>query len=308
VQVPIPDCVFHLTYASKWHLTMLSPFMVAVSVVIYSCLMGCMRLIWNRLRARSRKMSDRLIARLPKLSEDDDGDEDEQRSTDGWSQPEPEPEALHQTSHIDGVSRPASPSLQGNGPTHDGNYPIGVGASRPSSPIARTGRSPEVQRNLQPDQSQSSLSLQERLQGGGSETDAVTFGEVISAPRMWINVQKSVLAYLMIGYVFLAGTALEPLACEQNVDGKSYMRTEPTIQCTMCHLNETLEPMLDKHHHVRYRTLRTESIVWASLYGLGSPLLFFIVLYSHREVLKKNEFQNGFGFLSTKMREEFYFW
>ena len=108
----------------------------------------------------------------------------------------------------------------------------------------------------------------------------------------------------MVGNVFLSGTALEPLACQQNVDGSSTMTSAPHIKCTLCPLpsNSTFA------WYDEYQSLHTQAIVCTTLYGLGSPLLFFTVLYTHRHVLKKNEFQNGFGFLSTKMREEYYFW
>jgi hypothetical protein len=111
----------------------------------------------------------------------------------------------------------------------------------------------------------------------------------------------------MIGNIFLSRTALEPLACHQNVDGSYQMAAAP-IMCNRCPSNSTLTTSSVFGGMDEYRSLRKKAIVCATLYGLGSPLLFFGVLYSHRDVLKKNQFQNGFGFLTTKMREEYYFW
>jgi hypothetical protein len=112
----------------------------------------------------------------------------------------------------------------------------------------------------------------------------------ISDASMWMNVQKVVLGYLMIGYVFLSGTALDPLSCAPDGDGdpRLYMGADPSQECDLC----------DKE----YNSLRIQAIVLATLYGFGPPLIFVVVLYSHRDMLKKNEFQAGFGFLSTKMR------
>ncbi len=322
--VPNPDCVVHLSYPTKWHLTMASPFLVAITVVIYSCITSCLRLIWNRVRVRSGTISGHLEARLPKLL--DDHDEDGSHYTNSFeTEPEPEP-ALR--GRMDSVSRPASPDhSRWTDPAGEDSFTtLGRGgSSRPASPIQRTGLSEYSQdwvafQHASSQAPQVQLTLDSRLQGG-SKIETATCSDLISAPKMWINVQKAVLGYLMIGYVFLAGTALEPLACLTNVDGKSYMRNEPEIQCTWCKDNASeivvwstasdaqgtnhTEP---KSKTMYYTTLRTEAIIWSTLYGIGSPLLFFVVLYSHRDVLKKNEFQNGFGFLSTKMREEYYFW
>ena len=48
----------------------------------------------------------------------------------------------------------------------------------------------------------------------------------------------------------------------------------------------------------------------STVYGLGSPFLFFIVLFNSKRKgrLKTNEFAAAYGFLSTKMREEHYAW
>jgi hypothetical protein len=108
------------------------------------------------------------------------------------------------------------------------------------------------------------------------------------------NIQRLVLGYLMVGYIFLAQTSLEPLSCQYNLDGRRYMKSAPGIECSLC--NKT------------YKSLYYKAFIGATVYGLGSPLLFFVILYTHRDRLKTNEFTTGYGFLAAKMREEHYIW
>jgi hypothetical protein len=100
--------------------------------------------------------------------------------------------------------------------------------------------------------------------------------------------------YLMVGYLFLAGTALEPLACVTQPNGKQYISKNPDTPCDWCNPD--------------YARLASWAYVCFSLYGLGIPLLFFFILSSNREKLHTQEFGRSFGFLSTKMRVEFYWW
>ena len=45
-----------------------------------------------------------------------------------------------------------------------------------------------------------------------------------------------------------------------------------------------------------------------AIYGIGTPILFGIILFSHRDTLQTNEFTKSFGFLSTKMQSSFFWW
>lgn len=109
---------------------------------------------------------------------------------------------------------------------------------------------------------------------------------------------------LMIGYVFLARSALEPLSCKTTLDGTEYIKAGAAtdIQCSWC------ETSGDAVRILSYRSLATLAIVFYTIYGLGTPLLFSIILISNRNRLHTNRFMSGFGFLSSKMREETYWW
>jgi hypothetical protein len=102
--------------------------------------------------------------------------------------------------------------------------------------------------------------------------------------------QRVILGYMMIGYIFLAGTALEPFSCVKDISGKRFIHAEPSIECNWCDTD--------------YRHLASFAIVWFTLYGFGTPILFYLILYSNEDKLKTKQFMDGFGFLSTKMNEE----
>ena len=57
---------------------------------------------------------------------------------------------------------------------------------------------------------------------------------------------------------------------------------------------------------IDYKHLFILGWVFSALYGLGIPILFFCIMYSNREKIKHHEYTEQFGFLSTKMREDFY--
>ena len=50
------------------------------------------------------------------------------------------------------------------------------------------------------------------------------------------------------------------------------------------------------------------SIAAFTLYGFGTPVLFGVILWSHREDLQSNTFVKRFGFLVTKMKTEYFWW
>ena len=57
---------------------------------------------------------------------------------------------------------------------------------------------------------------------------------------------------------------------------------------------------------IRYQDLFILGCLFSALYGLGVPILFFCIMYYNREQIKHHEYTEKFGFLSTKMREDFY--
>ena len=46
--------------------------------------------------------------------------------------------------------------------------------------------------------------------------------------------------------------------------------------------------------------------MFSAFYGFGIPLLFFCIMYSNRDKIKHHKYTERYGFLSTKMREDFY--
>ena len=92
------------------------------------------------------------------------------------------------------------------------------------------------------------------------------------------------LQYLMIGYIFLARTALEPLSCAANLDGKKYIATASAadIECSWCHTQA------DDQRMMSYRTLASLAVVAYTVYGLGTPLLFLLILTTNKLQLHTN--------------------
>lgn len=239
---------------------MLSPFMLAIGVIVYNFVLACSMAIWSRVQLCMHGISTRMEEKLPELL-DHDGEASALVSQGGRDL-----SPSNATEQPDSASTLSGLAVQGNGAPDDGRRGKGAG-------------------------------------------------------RTWVNVQKIVLGYLMVGNIFLSGTALQPLSCQQNVDG-SWEMTTAAIKCDLCpsdtatlsSSNSTTSTLESSSNSTwwntldEYKSLHKQAIVCSTLYGLGSPLLFFTVLYSHRHVLKKNEFQNAFGFLSSKMREEFYYW
>ena len=66
--------------------------------------------------------------------------------------------------------------------------------------------------------------------------------------------------------VFLAKTALEPLSCRVQLNGKSYITTAAAadIECSWCHTDA------DDQRILSYRSLASLAVVAYSVYGLGS--------------------------------------
>jgi hypothetical protein len=64
---------------------------------------------------------------------------------------------------------------------------------------------------------------------GQSSPEKSTAGRLID--RIWYFF----LVYLMVGYVFIVSSALEPWSCKQDLDGRMHMKAEPSIECQWCH-------------------------------------------------------------------------
>eukprot|EP01047_Picozoa_sp_COSAG01_P041947 COSAG01_NODE_3634_length_5845_cov_2.576227_2_plen_610_part_00 len=155
--------------------------------------------------------------------------------------------------------------------------------------------------------------------------------------RIW----STNLVFLMVGYVFLVSTSLEPMSCIQDLNKKWYMIAHTQQQCNWCESSD--QAILSSYvkgdfsADVPYPLLAIASISIASIYGLGIPILFFHIMYSHahdwegepnKETrdghpnrkynkdygklktanLKKWKFVRRYGFLTTKTSEKYYYW
>lgn len=120
------------------------------------------------------------------------------------------------------------------------------------------------------------------------------------------KVRYMLLVYCQVGYVFIVSSALEPLSCIRDVDNRWYMAANPQTECEWCgdggaaYNSETGE--------LSYPYIAGASYVIASAYSFGIPSLFFYIMYSQRSILRKAEFTQNYGFLTSKTSEQFYWW
>jgi hypothetical protein len=121
-------------------------------------------------------------------------------------------------------------------------------------------------------------------------------------------------------------TALEPMSCTQDLNKKWYMIAHPQQQCNWCESSDFISSYIngDFTVDVPYPVLAGASIFIASVYGLGIPILFFYIMYSHAHNwedaaskdygklqtanLKKWRFVRRYGFLTSKTSERYYYW
>ena len=208
-----------------------------------------------------------------------------------------------------------------------------------------------------------------------------------SMRSMW----RILLLYLMIGYTYLSGKSVEPLACVSDLDSTSSVAQAQSINCDWCDLTryrvigavqlispadsvvangiandfqawdesgswepkppeavsevdlndwrclewtitpdpfvadvrtascECVETLADHTKRpisswfcwsVSYRELASWAVVSLVMYGMGIPMLLGCVLWRHasRGELQTNEFAAAFGFLSTKMKTDYFYW
>jgi hypothetical protein len=119
-----------------------------------------------------------------------------------------------------------------------------------------------------------------------------------------LKVRYILLVFGQVGYVFLVSSALEPLSCYRDVDKKMYMSANPQIECNWC-ATAQLQWYDTETGELTYPAIATISYALASIYGFGIPMLFFKIMYSHRQVLRKQEFTKNYGFLTSKTSENF---
>lgn len=101
-------------------------------------------------------------------------------------------------------------------------------------------------------------------------------------------------------------------------------RAEPSIECQWCEAKEGTTtgseiPVFGWLNTLEYRTYASVALFAASFYGVGIPYYFFTIMYRAKHdrtdgasaatgKLKHGEFIKRYGFLTSKMRDDFYFW
>jgi hypothetical protein len=124
--------------------------------------------------------------------------------------------------------------------------------------------------------------------------------------RVW----SMILVFLMVGYVFLVSTALEPMSCREDINKKWYMIAHPQQQCNWCEWSDANQWT----EELPYPVLAGAAMIIASFYGLGIPILFFCIMYTNApgedgaNGLKKRRFVSRYGFLTSKTSETYYWW
>eukprot|EP01046_Picozoa_sp_COSAG06_P011619 COSAG06_NODE_666_length_13272_cov_10.674334_1_plen_2097_part_10 len=118
------------------------------------------------------------------------------------------------------------------------------------------------------------------------------------------RMESIVLVYLLVGYVALVSAAMAPLGC-QSLYGGSYMVSQPSIECDWC---GNKNDVTWRFGNVGYLWLATLAWMFSIMYGLGIPAMMVYIMYSHSENIKHREYTERYGFLSNKMREDWYAW
>ena len=124
------------------------------------------------------------------------------------------------------------------------------------------------------------------------------------------KVLRPVLIYLLVGNLYLVRSAIEPLVCTKSLSGTSYITagSGADIPCNLCPQSAEDQMLYGDRDGISYRSLYMWSILFLTLYALGTPLLFMIILTANRSKLHTHSFVQGFGFLCSKMRHEYYWW
>jgi hypothetical protein len=133
---------------------------------------------------------------------------------------------------------------------------------------------------------------QQNIQPRDSAAGTRPLGSVCA--RSLQQAQRFAIMFLMVGFTYLTSKAYEPLVCLPVNGHASKLKFAPDIDCDWCDPD--------------FKLIFVGSIVFLTLYSLGTSLLFFSVLRTNRKYLKTAGFMQQFGFLSNKMREENYLW
>jgi hypothetical protein len=92
------------------------------------------------------------------------------------------------------------------------------------------------------------------------------------AKKLWHTSEYLFLVYLMVGYIFLVSSALEPWACVADVQGRMHMKADPSILCQWCP-STTVVPDRESGdsyvmwylNNLEYRVYATIAVIAASI-------------------------------------------
>jgi hypothetical protein len=98
--------------------------------------------------------------------------------------------------------------------------------------------------------------------------------------------------FLSVFHPFLTKNSLEIFRCREMADGKAYLDVEPSL---MCYTDEW------------YANLPF-AIAGFIVYGIGIPLLFFVVLYRGRDRIDSRQFKRKFGSIFIIYRKQCWYW
>jgi hypothetical protein len=132
--------------------------------------------------------------------------------------------------------------------------------------------------------------------------------------KIVFKIQYILLVYLMVGYIFIVSSALEPWSCTQDINGRLHMKADPSVECQWCDsapvadtAKEEQLPFIAFLNHLEYRSYATVAVIAASVYGLGIPMLFFGITWKGRALQKggqlQDDYEKRFGFLTSKVKQ-----
>eukprot|EP01043_Picozoa_sp_COSAG02_P034737 COSAG02_NODE_2446_length_8839_cov_6.263501_3_plen_1302_part_00 len=356
--IPTPQCELQLTFVQKWCLTMLSPIMVIIvyysSTIVYIL---CWRslaldLLWknvklcvDRILQRSCKLCGRQTASEPEPQE---FLVDQMVRRTAFARPEPEPETVRTNSVVLDPGGNHNPGDIARTDGHGWQFRVWHHGQGHWQDFARQDQ--DILDQVMKDKKDTVLLKRGKFEYEIDLKKCVQKNKTtgrersIRAPAVrsffmryrftrsflehsWQSTLSGcirvVLLYLLVGYTFLSATALEPIACQQDLDLSSWVEAAPSIECDWCPQipdplgtpdnttnatrtdqdpNEDLARLDDVLYWMTHTELASLSVAAFTIYGLGTPILFGIIMWSHRDELQSNAFVKRFGFLVTKMK------
>jgi hypothetical protein len=352
VYLPTPQCVFDFTFVQKWYLIMLSPVILAVVCMVGTFLYV---LLWKAVGVRLAYASAaRCLGRICSRQQTEATQRLTQRFEDFRSsglqahllEPEPEPEPEHLPEPVPAARERNALSLQSDHENFGSSWQYrswshGAGKWKSFGPqeqqqlddaAGRSHRTATIRRGRV--EYQVDLMTMHRVDSVTGRRTKIRRIERSSkclccvefAMHDWTatmhGIARIIVIYLTVGYTFLTGTALEPIVCQQDLDGSLWVGAAPSLECNWCSADSIDASRSNVHTdnitdasisiisdvHVSYSTLATFAIVAFTLYGFCTPLLLAAIMWYNRGRFQTDKFRNSFGFLTNRMRAEYFWW